>query len=40
VEEWESWEWVSDRRLIYLKGYRDGSDEKRVELLKQAISTL
>ena len=27
-------------RLIYLKGYRDGSDEKRVELLKQAISTL
>jgi glycosyltransferase involved in cell wall biosynthesis len=27
-------------RLIYLKGYRDGSDEKRVELLKRAISTL
>jgi glycosyltransferase involved in cell wall biosynthesis len=26
--------------LLYLKGFRDGSDEKRVELLKQAISTL
>ena len=24
-------------RLLYLKGYRDGSDEKRVELLKKAI---
>ena len=24
-------------RLIYLKGYRDGSDEERVELLKKAI---
>ena len=24
-------------RLIYLKGYREGSDEKRVELLKEAI---
>jgi hypothetical protein len=24
-------------RLFYLKGYRDGSDEKRVELLKKAI---
>jgi glycosyltransferase involved in cell wall biosynthesis len=26
--------------LLYLKGFRDGSDEKRVELLKRAISTL
>lgn len=25
-------------RLIYLKGYRDGSDEDRVELLKSALS--
>ena len=24
-------------RLIYLKGYRDGTDEERVELLKRAI---
>ena len=24
-------------RLLYLKGYRDGSKEKRVELLKKAI---
>ena len=24
-------------RLLYLKGYRDGSDETRVELLKKAI---
>jgi hypothetical protein len=24
-------------RLLYLKGFRDGSDEKRVELLKKAI---
>ena len=37
-------EWVSggvesgyEGRLLYLKGYRDGSDEKRVELLKKAI---
>ena len=29
-----------DGRLIYLKGYRDGSDEKRVELLKSAIEML
>ncbi|MCQ2395750.1 MAG: glycosyltransferase family 4 protein [Kiritimatiellae bacterium] len=27
-------------RLIYLKGYRDGTDEERVELLKNAIATL
>ena len=24
-------------RLLYLKGYRDGSEEERVELLKKAI---
>ena len=29
-----------DGRLIYLKGYRDGSDEQRVELLKSAIEML
>ena len=27
-------------RLVYLKGYRDGSDEKRVELLKNAIERM
>ena len=27
-------------RLIYLKGYRDGTDEERVELLKKAIERL
>jgi len=27
-------------RLVYLKGYRDGSPEKRVELLRDAIKTL
>ena len=27
-------------QLIYLKGYRDGSDEQRVELLKSAIEKL
>jgi len=27
-------------RLIYLKGYRDGTDEERVELLKKAIDML
>ena len=27
-------------RLIYLKGYRDGTDEERVELLKRAIDML
>ena len=26
-----------DGRLLYLKGYRDGTKEKRVELLKEAI---
>ena len=29
-----------DGRLIYLKGYRDGSDETRVELLKKAIEKI
>ena len=32
-EIWSSYE----GRLIYLKGYRDGTDEERVELLKRAI---
>ena len=27
-------------RLIYLKGYRDGTDEERVRLLKEAIVSL
>ena len=27
-------------RLVYLKGYRDGTDEERVELLKNAIASL
>ena len=27
-------------RLVYLKGFRDGTDEKRVRLLKEAIATL
>ena len=27
-------------RLIYLKGYRDGSDEERVELLKKTIERM
>ena len=27
-------------RLIYLKGYRDGTDEERVELLKKAIERI
>ena len=27
-------------RLIYLKGYRDGTDEERVELLKRAIERI
>ena len=39
VEEWVSGG-VESRyggRLLYLKGYRDGTDSKRVELLKKAI---
>lgn len=27
-------------RLLYLKGYRDGTPEQRVELLRDAIKTL
>jgi hypothetical protein len=27
-------------RLLYLKGYRDGSDAKRVELLKDALEMM
>ena len=27
-------------RLVYLRGYRDGTDEERVRLLKEAIGTL
>ena len=30
----------NEGRLIYLKGYRDGTDEERVELLKRGISFL
>jgi glycosyltransferase involved in cell wall biosynthesis len=39
VMEWRS-DGVESRyggRLLYLKGYRDGSEEERVELLKKAI---
>ena len=42
VEEWVSGG-VESRyggRLLYLKGYKDGSDEKRVALLKKAIEIL
>ena len=42
VEEWVSGG-VESRyggRLLYLKGYRDGSDEERVELLKAAIEVV
>ena len=33
------WGWEPQRtqKLLYLNGYRDGSKEKRVELLKKAI---
>jgi hypothetical protein len=40
VGEWRSggvMECGREGRLLYLKGFRDGSDEKRVELLKKAI---
>ena len=30
----------NEGRLIYLKGYRDGTDEERVELLKRAIERI
>lgn len=29
-----------DGRLLYLKGYRDGSDEVRVRLLRESIETV
>ena len=33
-----AWEdWSGDGRLVYLKGYRDGDDETRVRLLKEAL---
>ena len=32
--------WEGQPGVIYLKGYRDGTDERRVELLKQAIGSL
>ena len=35
-ELWSGYGW----QLIYLKGYRDGTDEERVELLKRGISFL
>ena len=38
-DAWSIWQGY-DGRLIYLKGYRDGSDEERVELLKSAIEML
>ena len=41
VEHVEEGIWVGyDGRLTYLKGYRDGSDEKRVELLRKAIERI
>jgi glycosyltransferase involved in cell wall biosynthesis len=42
VGEWRS-DGVESRyggRLLYLKGFRDGSDEERVRLLKEAVSML
>ena len=41
VERVEGGLWSGyEGRLIYLKGYRDGRDEERVELLKKAIDML
>jgi len=41
VERVEGGLWSGyEGRLIYLKGYRDGTDEERVELLKKAIDML
>jgi hypothetical protein len=38
VERVEKGLWSGyEGRLIYLKGYRDGTDEERVVLLKKAI---
>ena len=39
VGEGEFWSGY-DGRLIYLKGYRDGTPDKRVRLLKNAIEGL
>lgn len=30
----------ADGRLVYLKGFRDGTDEERVRLLKEALIRL
>ena len=41
VERVEGGLWSGyEGRLIYLKGYRDGTDAERVELLKKAIDML
>ena len=41
VERVEGGLWSDyEGRLIYLKGYRDGTDEERVELLKMAIERI
>ena len=41
VERVEGGLWSGyEGRLIYLKGYRDGTDEERVELLKRAIERI
>jgi hypothetical protein len=42
VEEWVSGGVESryEGRLLYLKGYRDGVAEKRIELLKKAIAAV
>ena len=41
VERVEGGLWSGyEGRLIYLKGYRDGTDEERVELLRRAIELM
>ena len=41
VERVEGGLWSGyEGRLIYLKGYRDGTDGERVELLKRAIERI
>ena len=32
--------WDGQAGVVYLKGYRDGTNEQRVELLKRAIGSL
>ena len=32
--------WAGDDRVVYLEGYRDGTDEARVDLLRRAIAEL